>query len=216
MKKYVPFKFLILTTVVTAFLLLRGDRAFAHCDGLDGPVVKAALKALDTSNVNLVLIWVQKKDEAEVRAAFQKAVGVRKLGPEAKELADTYFFETVVRLHRAGEGAPYTGLKRAGRDLGPAIPAADKAIEEGSAKQVQHLLTRDVQEGVAKRFEELIVKKKFDPKDVQAGREYVKAYVTFVHYVEGIHQAANTSAHGHYDDSKVAGGHEDSDKHKHK
>jgi hypothetical protein len=33
--------------------------AHAHCDGLDGPVVKAAQKALIESNINLVLIWVQ-------------------------------------------------------------------------------------------------------------------------------------------------------------
>jgi hypothetical protein len=94
-------------------------------------VVQAAQKALETGNVHLVLIWVQKPDEAEITEAFQKALAVRKLNAEAKELADRYFFETLVRIHRAGEGAPYTGLKPAGRDLGPAIPAADKASREG-------------------------------------------------------------------------------------
>jgi Family of unknown function (DUF6448) len=100
--------------------------AYAHCDGLDGPVVKAAQKALAEDNVNLVLIWVQKDDEAEIKRAFEKTVAVRKLNPEARELADMYFFETLVRTHRAAEGAPYTGLKPAGRDLGPAIPAAER------------------------------------------------------------------------------------------
>jgi hypothetical protein len=33
--------------------------AMAHCDSLDGPVVKAAQAALRTRNVNLILIWVQ-------------------------------------------------------------------------------------------------------------------------------------------------------------
>ena len=97
--------------------LLGPNRGFAHCDGLDGPVVKVAQKALETGNVNLVLIWVQKKDEGEVKKAFQKTLAVRKLNPQAKELADMYFFETLVRIHRAGEGEPYTGLKPAGRDL---------------------------------------------------------------------------------------------------
>src|SRR6187402_881198 len=77
--------------------------ALAHCDGMDGPVVKAAQKALDDGNVNLVLIWVQKNDEAEIKNAFEKALAVRKLNNEAKELADLYFFETLVRIHRAGE-----------------------------------------------------------------------------------------------------------------
>jgi len=99
---------------------------------MDGPVVKAAQRALASADVNPVLIWVQSKDEGEVRDAFAKTIAVRKLNPDAQELADLYFFETVVRIHRAGEGEPYTGLKPAGRDLGPAIPAADKALEDGS------------------------------------------------------------------------------------
>ncbi len=212
--KYLPFKFLIVTAFLAVLPLLQEERASAHCDGMDGPVVKAAQKALDTGDANLVLIWVQKKDEAEVRTTFQKTLAVRKLGPEAKELADRHFFETVVRLHRAGEGAPYTGLKPAARDLGPAIPAADKAIEERSPERVQRLLTQAVQEGTARRFRDVVARRRFDPKDIAAGREYVQAYVAFVHYVEGLHQAAGNSAHGHDDESKVVGGHKDSDDHK--
>ena len=112
--------------VLAAAAFLAPQTAKAHCDGLDGPVVKAAQKALAEGNVNLVLIWVQQNDEAEIKHAFEKTLAVRKLNAEAKELADLYFFETLVRIHRAGEGAPYTGLKPAGRDLGPAIPASDK------------------------------------------------------------------------------------------
>ncbi len=128
--------------------LLGSGTALAHCDGLDGPPVKAARQALDSGNVNGVLIWVQKTDEAEIKAAFQKALGVRKLSPAAKEMADTYFFETLVRVHRQSEGAPYTGLKPAGRDLGPAIPAGDKALESGSVEPLVKLLTEAVQKGL--------------------------------------------------------------------
>ncbi len=74
------------------------------------------------------------KDQVETRNGFQKTLTVRKLNPEAKELADMYFFETLVRIHWAGEGEPYTGIQPAGRDLGPAIPAADKAIAEGKIR----------------------------------------------------------------------------------
>ena len=120
----------LLGVIAIAIALL--PRASAHCDGLDGPVVQAAQKALETGNVNLVLIWVQKPDEAEIKRAFDHAQAVRKLSAEARELADRYFFETLVRIHRAGEGAPFTGLKPAGRDLGPAIPAADNALRDGT------------------------------------------------------------------------------------
>jgi Family of unknown function (DUF6448) len=181
----------------------------AHCDGLDGPVVKAAQKALEAGNVNLMLIWVQKKDEGEVKKAFQKTLAVRKLNPQAKELADMYFFETLVRIHRAGEGEPYTGLKPAGRDLGPAIPAADKALERGQVEPLLKILTETVQTGVRERFKEVAARKKFKPDDVDAGREYVEAYVLFLGYIERIYEAAKSPAEDHSQGSNKPGLHKE-------
>ena len=106
--------------------------AIGHCDGIDGPVVTLARKALEAGRVNLVLPWVRQEDEPEIRHAFEHALAVRQLGPKARSLADHHFFETLVRVHRAGEGAAYTGLKPAGLDEGPVIPVAEKAIAAGS------------------------------------------------------------------------------------
>jgi len=193
----------LITPLVGAFTLLAVAAlgvpvALAHCDGLDGPVVKAAQNALETGNVNLVLIWVQQKDEPEIRAAFHNALVVRKQSPKARALADRSFFETLVRVHRAGEGAPYTGLKPAGRDLGPAIPAADRTLEAGSLGQVQDLLADAVRRGLRERFEALRALKGYDPNDVMAGRRYVQAYVEYIHYVERLHEAATSAAEGHF------------------
>jgi len=171
--------------------------AFAHCDGLDGPVVTAARKALETGNVNLVLLWVQKADEAEIKAAFEKTLAVRKLNRQAQDLADMYFFETLVRVHRAGEGAAYTGLKPAGRDLGPAIPAGDKAIETRSPEALLQLLTSEVRQGLHTRFHQAVEKSNYSKDDVEAGRAFVKAYVEYIHYVEQLYEAAKGPAHGH-------------------
>lgn len=193
---------IILLTGMLFLILMAGlpqEQCFAHCDTLDGPVVKAAESALETGDLNLVLIWVQKDGEMEVREAFEKARAVRKLGKEAQELADRYFFETVVRIHRAGEGAPYMGLKPAGLDMGPAIPAADKAIESDSPDKVLDLLTDAVRDGLKSRFAQVKSKKNFPGNDVEAGREYVKSYVIFIHYVEGLYESATKagSEHGH-------------------
>lgn len=180
-------------------LLLGGARyALAHCDGLDGPVVKAAQKALATDNVNLVLIWVQKESEPELNAVFHQTMAVRKLSPESKALADRNFFETLVRLHRQGEGAPYMGLKPAGRDLGPAIPAADAAIESGGTAAVEALLTRSLRTGLRDAFARVQARKNYDVNDVAAGREYVKAYVDYIHFVERLHEATTAPAVGHF------------------
>lgn len=185
--------------VLVALLLAVGvGRAEAHCDTLDGPVVKAAQQALDSGNVNLVLIWVKKSDEPEIVNAFHKALAVRKLGPQARELADRFFFETLVRIHRAGEGAPFTGLKPAGTDLGAAIPAADDALASGSPAAVSRLLAKAVRGGFEVQFKRVMARRKFDRNDVAAGRAYVEAYVEYIHYVERIYDAATTSSQGHY------------------
>jgi len=181
---------------VLAALALLPASASAHCDTLDGPVVKAARTALETGKLNPVLAWVRPADEAELKAAFARAVAVRKLGPEARELADHSFFETVVRVHRAGEGAPYTGLKAAGQDLGPAVPAADRAIAQRSAAEVEKLLVEAVRKGLHERLARVNARPPPGEK-VAEGREWVEAYVPYVHWVEGVYEAAASGAGVH-------------------
>jgi Family of unknown function (DUF6448) len=189
---------LIAALAVIAVGFVAVKTASAHCDGLDGPVVKAAQKALQTGDVNQVLIWVQPQDENDIKMAFEQTRAVRKLNPQAQAFADRYFFETLIRIHRAGENAPYTGLKPAGRDLGPALPAADKALDTGSDEALIKLLTDTTQEGLQKHFKDVIEKKKYAPNDIAAGREFVEAYVTYIHYVEGLYEAAAKPVTGHY------------------
>jgi len=184
-------------SLAAAGLLIPARAARAHCDGLDGPVVRAAQKALTETNVNLVLIWVHQDAAPEIERAFARTLAVRRLGGEARQLADLYFFETLVRVHRAGEGAAYTGLKPAGRDLGPAISAGDKALETGDVTPVRALLAKQLEHGLEKRFAEVMARKKFAVNDAAAGREFVRAYVEYIHYVEGLHRAAAGGAEPH-------------------
>jgi hypothetical protein len=183
----------IIVAVMAALAFGWTASASAHCDTLDGPVVEAARKALDTGNVNLVLLWVQKKDEAEIRKHFQKTVAVRKVNAETKELADMYFFETLVRIHRAGEGAGYTGMKKG---VEPPIAAADKALETGKLEGVATLISGRMEQGLHRTFEDVMKKKKYNPNDVAAGRAYASAYVEYTHYVERLFNAAETLAPG--------------------
>lgn len=95
-----------------------------HCDSLDGPVVRAAQRVLQIRRTNAI----------------------------SREVADRYFFETAVRVHRAGEGASFTGLKPAGLDVGPIIPVAENAIESGNAAPLEDALVAAVREELAHRF----------------------------------------------------------------
>ena len=181
-------------------LLLWPSAAQAHCDAVDGPVATAALKALDTKNVNLILPYAPAEAEAEITGAFEQALVVRTKGPEAKALADRYFMETAVRLHRAGEKAPYTGLKPAGTDFGPAIPAADKALETGALDPLLKLISQEVSHGIAERFEharakQAATKEPAAQAGVPAARERVSAELEFVTYVEGIYLATKGGGH---------------------
>jgi hypothetical protein len=160
-----------------------------HCDTMDGPVVKAARLALDTGNVNLALPWVQEQAEEELMAAFRRTLESRaKADGHAKAVIDLWFYETAVRLHRQGEGAPYTGLKPAGLDEGSVIPMADRAIEEGDAGQLIGFVTDAVKEELGSRFADATSKKGFDPDDVGAAREYVHAMLGFVLYAHQLYE----------------------------
>jgi hypothetical protein len=52
-------------------------------------------------------------------------LGAKILSLDARDLADMYFFEMLVRTHIAEEGVPYIGLKQKGLDLGSGVPTAD-------------------------------------------------------------------------------------------
>jgi hypothetical protein len=178
---------LLLTFALSA--LLSPALARAHCDTLDGPVVIAARSALESGQLNPVLAWVQPGAEAEIREAFAKARAARKAGKEAREVADRWFFETVVRVHRAGEGAPFTGLKPAGQ-VERAVAVVDEAIAKGDPKRIDALLGGAVHQGLEARWSRLAAEKP-PAGDVAAGRRWVAAYVPFVHWVEAVHAAAS-------------------------
>lgn len=201
-----------LFAIVVAAVLAAPAGARAHCDTLDGPVVTAARTALETGKLEPVLAWVQPGDEAEIRHAFASARAVRKAGKEPRELADRWFFETLVRVHRAGEGAPFTGLKPAGTP-DPAVAAADRLIAKGEVKPLEELLLHSVREGLHAHVARL-KQEKPPADDVAAGRRWVAAYVPFVHWAEGVYGAATRTgedhgaAHAAGHTEKAAGGHD--------
>ena len=199
----------LVASLFLATLVLMPARGLAHCDGLDGPVVTAARQALEKNDVTKALIWVPSEGEAEIRQAFEQTLAVRKLGTPARELADRYFFETLVRVHRAAEGAPYTGLKPAGLDLGPAIPGADRALATGDVEPLVKLLVHAAEKGIRQHFAEARAARNYPAGNVEAGREYIGKYVTFIHYVERLNQSATTPAPGHEAETGAAVGHQE-------
>ena len=186
---------LIFLFVLLAVISVSGSfYVFAHCDTLDGPVVQDARAALEKRDITPVLKWVKIDAEPEIRAAFNTALAERKTN---KEPADMKFFEALVRIHRAGEGASFEGLKPAG-SVEPIIAEADKALESGSADELTAEMSAHLTGGTRERFTRALETKKHKDENVEAGREYVQAYVEYVHYVEGLHKIiAGQGGHHH-------------------
>ncbi|HLA77962.1 MAG TPA: DUF6448 family protein [Vicinamibacteria bacterium] len=189
-------KLLSAAAAASLVLLILPVPARAHCDTVDGPVVKDAKRALETKNVAPVLKWVKAEHEREIRDVFAQALEVRAHRGRAQELADRLFFETLVRVHREGEGAPFTGLKPAGIEVAEGIAGADAALDSGSADALIKSLSQAVERGARERFAKAAEAKKHMGESVDKGRQFVAAYVDFMHYAERIHQAAGAAEHG--------------------
>lgn len=174
-----------------------GDTVPPHCDSMDGPVVTAARRALDAGDASIALAYVPKRGEEEVRRAFDAALSIRDKGPSVREVADLHFFETLVRVHRAGEGAPYTGLMPAGLDHGPVIPVAERAIDTGSPERLVELLTARVEEEVRQRFDHVMELKARTDGDLDANRAYVAAMLDLQVWSHGLYLATRAAAHEH-------------------
>jgi|SRR5690625_175229 len=182
LKKNPRFKTLLLAGAL-AFAI--AGPAMAHCDSLDGPVIADAQTALAESDVTPVLKWIPAADEAEVRSAFDMALAVRGESDTARTVADNYFFETLVRVHRASEGAGFTGIKPLG-STDPSIAAADRALESGSVDHLADELASAIREQLSERFATAYEQRQVADQSVEQGREYVDSYVQFTHFVEAV------------------------------
>ena len=176
-----------LTSILMALTILVAvpTMASAHCDTMDGPTVADGKKAIESNNVNYVLKWVTPENEKEISEIFDLSMKVKNLSPEAKELSENYFFENLVRIHRAGEGVPFTGVKPSGTVIDEKVLAADKSIAVGNLSPIEGLLEKDKMPELKERFEKVMDLKNYDVNDVEAGREYIEAYVSYFHFAEG-------------------------------
>lgn len=195
-------KWAIGTVVTAGLLVLLAGRAFAHCDTTGGPIIPEAKAALEQGDITPILKWIKQDNEEEIKAAFAKAVAERAQGPEAREKADQHFLETLVRLHRAGEGAPFTGIKD--EPVEPIVAMADQALADGSADDLIGKMSGHMAQAIQEKFSRVKEAALHKDDSVEAGREFVEAYVIYMHYVEGIHTAI-LSAGGHQHEAAAEG-----------
>lgn len=197
-------KIRLLSLFLFTLLILSANVTFAHCDSMDGPLITDARKAIGQNNINFVLKWVQPKNETEIKDAFMLMMKVRGFSADARVLAEKYFFETLVRIHRAGEGVPFTGVKPSGTSIDEKILAADKSIETGNLSPLNAKVSEKDQTELTERFKKVMSLKNFDVNNVEAGREYIEAYVQFFKFAEG--EVEGNAAQGHGSEAIITAG----------
>jgi len=180
-------------TLSTIILMSAASPVFSHCDSEDGPIIPAIRTALDNGEITPLLKWITADDEAEIRELFTRVRKLRSQSAEAKEIADQLFIETFVRVHRAGEGAPYTGIRAAGT-MPPIFAKLDNALESGSVDALADKIANEVRENIVMRFDRARELSEHQDDSVEAGREFVEAYITYMHFVEGLHNFLTADA----------------------
>ena len=184
--------------VALAMVVLRPVRAYAHCDTMDGPAAQDGRRALETNNPNHALKWIGAEHENELREIFTLAQTARVQGREAREVADRWFLENLVRIHRAGEGAPYTGLKPSGGTVDEKVAAADRCIDVGTLEPLAGLVPAERLPDLQVRLAEVLARKRYDLDDLESGRAYVEAYLSFFKLAEGEERGHHAHAgHAH-------------------
>ena len=182
----IPLKRNLLIGLFISFMFALPVTSLAHCDSYDGPVVVDAVKALETNNVNLVLKWIYQEQEQEIISLFNKTYNLRDGDKEIYQIVEKHFLETLVRLHRETEGAPFTGLKPAGTTKG-IVRLSDQAIENSDVDYLLKRLNGHIERVVREKYNLVSDLHKVKDESPEKGREYVKAYVDYTHTLEAIH-----------------------------
>lgn len=175
----------VLVLSLLSLMIFISVPASAHCDSYDGPVIKEALRALETNNVELVYKWITSDQENEITSLFKTTYELRKGNKEVYAIVEKHFLETLVRLHRETEGAPYTGIKSAG-SMTPLVEMADNSLAKKDVNTVVNTVTVHLADIIKERYEKAAELSKTKDHSIKRGREYVHAYVEYTHTLEAL------------------------------
>ena len=89
--------------------------------------------------------------------------------------------------------------KSAKKTKAAAVKKADAALETGDVSELADRISSHVKAAVEEKFRHALEKKRSADESPEKGREFVEAYIAFVHTVEGIHELVmGGHAHGEH------------------
>ncbi len=189
-------KRIMMTILLSLGLWMTPQHAFAHCDSYDGPVIKDALKALEQNNPDLVMKWIDALHEKEITNLFNKTLKYRSGDQEIYSLLEKHFLETLVRIHREGEGEPYTGLKAAG-STEEIIQLTDTALEEKDFEGFLLKFDAKADSILREKYQKVAQLEKVKDQSAEQGRAYVAAYVDYTHTIKKMHDILEHTGNVH-------------------
>ncbi len=196
----------VMVALAASLFAFAASPAFGHCDSESGPIIPLIRQSLDNGNITPLLKWLPAENEAEIKDLFSRVRALRAQSNDAKEIADQLFIETFIRLHRAGEGEPFTGIKKTA-DVPPIFAEVDRALKSGKVDSLSIKIAATVREKIVTLFNRALQLSKHQDESVDAGREYVEAYVAYVHFIEELDTYLAAGAATHHSSSEEGHGH---------
>jgi hypothetical protein len=158
-----------------------------HCKTRNGPAVRAAVRALETGNVNYVLIWVPEEAEKKLKNLFEKTYCEYKVRKDGAHVTIDWYLKTVNRLHKLGENRQNTGITTAGLNESPFILIVENAIETEDPKEAIRVISEAREDDIRYHFHQVLDKKNYDVNNISAGRAFVTAFTDFIVYLHDLY-----------------------------
>jgi len=162
-----------------------------HCDRNDGPVTRAAKRALETGNAQHILIWIQEDSENTVKNLLEKACCERTTRNDAHNNTVDWYFGTVSRLHSAYHGTHNLNISTKTPEEKAIILLVERACESGNFEDLSPVIPDDCTGEMRQYFDDVMKMRNFDKKNSAAGRVYVSAVVNFITFVYHLHSGSH-------------------------
>ena len=155
-------------------------------DEMQEPVEKAAKMALETGNVNYILIWLPEESENTLKNLLEKTRCVRSSRMNMQNQVYDWYFATVNRFFNANRYPDYLTTQFGGLAEKPLVLKVDKAIESGDFEEIRDIIPVTHEADAKQRFQHIMDMRNYPVNNIAAGRAYVSAFFDFNRYVHDL------------------------------
>lgn len=146
----------------------------------NGPVMRAAKMALETGNVDYILIWVPEESANTLKNLLEKTCCERTTRRKARNHSVEWYMQTINRLHSEYFRPHDLNISTKTAEERRTILQVEKACETGNFDEIATVMQVTSDEEIRRRFNEVLDKSDYDVDNIAAGRAYVSAFTDFI------------------------------------